>query len=424
MYYLIVVNLIIIILAFSLANSRVFSSLKGSVFNPLVFASFINFFFVIDFYYFYSNPSIDFYETEFVVLEKYIDEGFMVFTLFNFCFVLFSFFAVVNSKRKIKVISSNTLFNYKAAELTFKLVACLAFVIALLNYDLYLSMFSGQISRQILFSSNPLYHIIFSLMLPAFALYASCLSHNMRRLINAYLLTLLVIFLSGSRGNIILATIIFIVAGFPTIRRLPSYILFLLIPAVTAFLLISRYYLREVWYYSSITDFVNDYGGVGQVFFNSTEISMAEVLVTISLWKEQLIRYPFESFVGGIMYPLPRSIFEFKPVSPGGVLTDLLSPIRWELTRSEIVTTGYGDLLMQFGLSAGLIVFSIMTFFWVKLVVKTLNSTLQLQILLIPFLIWWPYIFLRADVFNMFGNLWSFFLAIFIYRAICLHTKR
>jgi hypothetical protein len=423
MYYLIFFNFVIVASVFWIARSHKFAGLKGSVFNPLVFVSFINFFFILDFYYLYNNPEISFYETNFVILESYIDEGFVIFTMFNFVFAICVVIATFCSKLDSELLIKPVL-NKKAANRAFRLTVCLAFLIAILNYDLYLSMFSGQISRQILFSSNPLYHIIFSLILPTFALYSACLGTDKKRLIKAYLLTLLVIFLSGSRGNIILATIIFIIAGFPVIRRLPSYLLFVAIPVVTAFLLVTRYYLREVWYYSSIADFVNDYGGVGQVFFNSTEISMAEVLVTISLWKEQLVRYPFESFVGGLMYPLPRSIFEFKPVSPGGVLTDLLSPTRWELTRSEIVTTGYGDLLMQFGIAGALIVFSVMTFFWVKLVIATLKSSLQYQILLVPFLIWWPYVFLRADVFNMFGNLWSFFLAIFIYRVLSLHTKR
>jgi hypothetical protein len=139
---------------------------------------------------------------------------------------------------------------------------------------------------------------------------------------------------------------------------------------------------------------------------------MAEVIVTIDLWQDKLTRFPFESFLAALMYPLPRSIFTFKPLGSGGTFTEVLSPTRWECCRSEIVTTGYGDLLMQFGSVGALLIFSLLTYFWCKSVVNVINMPRNTVVSVLPFLLWWAYMFIRSDIFNVAGSIWTFLLVI------------
>lgn len=421
MFVLLLLNFSMILFTFYLSSHSRFMEYKNAALNPVVFYSFLNIFFVFDFYFFFHNPEIRFFETSFVVLESDVLKGFLIYTFFNFVFLFILCVGLLLPSFNNSF--SHYKFDSKTASLSFFASVIFCFLLFFVNFSTYIQMFSGQVSRQILFSSNPLYHIAFSIVLPLFAIYASSVDSNKRKLLFAYFLTILVVFISGSRGNIIFATIVLFFSGFPSIRRMPSYFLFFSVPLAAVFLLISRFYLREQWFYSSINDFISDKGGLGQVFFNSTEISMAESIVTINLWADQLDRYPFESFIAGLMYPFPRSIFEFKPLGSGGVVTELLSPGRWDLTRSEIVTTGYGDLLMQFGIVGGLIVYSIIVLFWVLSLLKVIKSNFQFRVFMLPFLIWWPYIFLRADIFNMLGHVWTLFLALFVYYFVHIARK-
>lgn len=413
-YLFVVFNLILMAGVFRCADSKLFGQYRGGAFNPVFFIGFINIFFIMDFYFLYQEPSIEIFETSFVVLRDDIVWGMFVYSAFNLSF----FLACITSNFWFKSNKSNGdsyVVDHVAAANTFKVVVLMNVALIIVNAELFLSMLLGDTTRQVLFSSNQGLHIIFSLIIPSFALYSASKGGNFRSVLIPFVISFILIFVSGSRGGLILLVIILFIASNKSIRQIRGVYLFAAIPFVAGLLLVSRYYLRESWRYSSMGEFINDNGGIGQVFFSTSEISMAEVIVTITMWKEQIDRFPFESMLAAIMYPLPRAIFEFKPFGSGGVLTELLSPLRWEFTRSEIVTTGYGDLLMQFGFTFSILVFFVISTIWIRGVLSVITGGIQKQILFLPFLIWWPYVFLRADIFNLAGNVWAFILAMFIY---------
>lgn len=416
---LLIINAFILIACFFLANNKSYKALSASAINPIVFVAFLGLFFMLDFYYFYQIKVIDLFEYSFVISEADIVDGFFIYTCFNFIFFITVMYFSLFYRVKVKP-ADFFIINKDVAKTCFWTVKLSLVFILVLNFQIFIKMFSGEVTRQVAFSSNQLIHIFFTLILPAFAIYASAHRTEWKKLLLAFIVSAFFIALSGSRGNLLFLLIIVTFVFSFNIKKIHSYFLILAIPVVAFVLLVTRYFFREAWRYNSIFDFIDDKGGVGHVFFSTAEISMAEVLVTINVWKDELIRYPFESFVGGLMFPLPRAIFTFKPTGSGGVLTDLLSPLRWELTRSEIVTTGYGDLIMQFGVLGGLFVFFIMCFIWCKSVFKVLNMSQQSMIFLLPFLLWWPYVFIRADIFNMFGSIWSFCLMY----AICIFVKK
>ncbi len=413
-YLFMLFNVLLMAAVFRCSYSTLFGHYRGCAFNPVFFIGFINVFFIMDFYFLYQEPSIEIFETSFVVLRDDIVWGMFIYSAFNLSFL----FACMTSnwllRNKIRSTESYIV-DPVAAVKTFKIVVLMNVALIAVNADLFLAMLVGDTTRQVLFSSNQGLHILFSLIIPSFALYAASKNNDFKSIMVAFLISFMLIFVSGSRGGLILLIIILLIASNKSVRQIRGWYLFAAIPFVATLLLTSRYYLRESWRYSSIGDFINDNGGLGQVFFSTSEISMAEVIVTIDMWKEQIERFPFESFLAAVMYPLPRAIFEFKPFGSGGVLTELLSPMRWEFTRSEIVTTGYGDLLMQFGFVFSIIVFFIISSIWIRSVQNVITGGIQKQILFLPFLIWWPYVFLRADFFNLAGNVWPFVLAMLIY---------
>lgn len=403
-------------------NSRInLNRIASSALNPFYFVLFLNLFFLADFYFLYEIPVIEMFEYQFFISKNDVYSAFQIFTLFNAVLIISimvtHFFSIGLRKNEIVVLNLNSV------DLVFKLIVSLVMIVLFFNFNKFFQMISGEVSRQVLFSSNQYLHVAFSLVIPSFVFYLAYNSRNLKKVAGAFLISFLLVLITGSRGNLLLLVIILAILFILNFKVIRPIFLFISIPFVGLILLITRYYFRESWRYNSIFEFIDDNAGVGHVFFSTSEISMADVLVTINVWKEQIERFPFESFLAGLMYPLPRAIFTFKPLGSGGTLTELLSPVRWELTRSELVTTGYGDLLMQFGVAGGLLVFAILCFIWGLCVRKVMLLSNENIIIFLPFLIWWPYIFIRADIFNMFSSIWSFSLVLFITIFVKRHLR-
>src|SRR5690606_9063946 len=131
------------------------------------------------------------------------------------------------------------------------------------------------------------------------------------------------------------------------------------------------------------------HGGFGELFFNSSEVAMAETITVIANDPATFSRPPFEGFLGLLMFPLPRSIFQFKPFSSPAHFTEALSPARWLTTQTEILTTGYGDLIMQFGIWGALPVAAVLAFIWLRGCLRVIHRPAMHTAIWLPLFIWW-----------------------------------
>jgi hypothetical protein len=279
------------------------------------------------------------------------------------------------------------------------------------------SILSAEVSRQLYFKDNPLMHLVFLLALPAYALY---LSGRPNFDFYAWLWFFFLAFLllvSGSRGAIIL--LVLIACTNYTLKKSPLSWRYLIvgIPIVVFGLVVVRYVFREAWRYDSIVQFLDASGGLLGVFFQSSEVSLAEVLTMAVAVDGKLNLFPFQGLLGLITYPIPRSIFEYKPLSASGYFTELVSPDRWEGARSEILVTGFGNVYLEFGLVFGAIIVFLMAWGWIFAVRRCLAKG-SVHATFYPFLLWLCYTFVRGDFFNMGSTVWAVLLVLLAGKVI------
>jgi len=418
-------NIFLLLVILWLGYSNKLLTLKGSALNPINFVAILNIFFMLDFIGLYYDPVIDLYEEPFPISEMDIIRGY----IFYLCSLLTMIFGITYGLYKQAVLPGKFVGYLNSvptqhADMAFRLILFLCFIAVGFLFVSIDDLVSGTITRQNFFTENKLLHITFSALPAALAFYLREKNPLTSRCIIAVMLTILIIFATGSRGAVILIVIIFAYGINVRIRKLPTVLYFVAIPAVAGLLLSARYFFRTSMQYDSLNSFIEDKGGLFSLFFNTAEISMAEIIVTIVKWGEYVSRYPFESFVGGFMYPLPRSIFTFKPLGAGGSFTEEFSPSRWEWTRSEIVTTGFGDLYLQFGFIGSLIMIFLLVYTWTRLVRSSLIHLGSNSIIIMPFLMWWAYLFIRSGIFNMAGAIWSFLLILVVIRIIGLFENK
>lgn len=410
-YILFAINIFVFFACIFAANNQKFLFLKYSLVNPVFFVALFLALFSLDFMLIYNDGYTDVYE-EFLPINNYgIIKAYLFFTLCHISLVL-GFFAALKNKtsKKIKFIHISR----KVSNIGFLIIMLLVLVG---SYKLFLDLnniLSGNVTRQNYFIENKIVYIAFSLVAPAFVIFISNQSRQFLVFL-VFLFVCLILAVTGSRGSVILLALIYGYYINSTVTKVSLKNILWVLPLIVSGLLVSRYYLRESWRYNSIFEFLDDKEGVFAVFFRTAEISMADVLVVLCNYSHHISRYPFESFLSAIMYPLPRALFEWKPISADGVVTSEFSPLRWELTKSEIVITGFGDFFIQFGWLFSIFLCFVIGYIWLKIILSSIYSLGNKSILIVPFMMWWMYIFLRSGVFNMAGSVWSYLLILIIF---------
>lgn len=399
---------------FRLISLKRFSFLSGSVVDPLVFVFLLLLFFNIDFWMLAADSSsMQMFERVATESSSDILYAYFVFVLYQTVLVASFFVALGRRAGGLRGIPLGMLpkkANSPLWVLVFVLASGALFGAQLLS-DLG-AILAAEVSRQHYFKDNQFLHLIFLFVCPAYALYLN--GKNRFDFSSFFLFFGLAgfLFLSGSRGSILL---LFVVASvyYCSKNRLVSYkLLFLAIPLVVWGLVLMRYYFREAWRYDSVWDFVESYGGIAAVFFRSAEVSMAEVLTMVVANSSMIDVYPFQGLLGFVTYPVPRAIFTLKPLSASGYFTEYVSSERWEDSRSELLVGGFGNCYMEFGVLFGAVVVFFLGYWWVRALRSSLVSGDSRSIFYVPFLIWLSYMFLRGDFFNMGSTSWSVVLVL------------
>jgi hypothetical protein len=286
-------------------------------------------------------------------------------------------------------------------------------------------LLAGDMTFQLYMRESPLFFIATGILLPCFAIFLSVRKPWSLESAVVTIPTLVVLFLSGTRTNVVYGVIVILAAAVANGVRLSALWIIPIMPSLAWFLASSRYFLREGWnHYSSYADFVNSSGGYFSLFFDSGEIGMAKAFTNVVLLRDQLAWGAFDSFVGMLMFPLPRSYFTSKPLGASAYFTQELAPLRWLDTKSEITITGYGDLFLSFGLGGTLVCVFALAFVWQRGCLWAVNGPSSRAVVWVPFLIFWDFLFIRTDLYNLASFVWPFAIVVAVYHVLLIGSQK
>lgn len=421
MIWLALLNIAAIVLCVRLSVSPSLGVYRRSVVNPMLVLVLLLIVMNVDYWVLAGDPrSIAIFELRVSAYREAVVEAYAGFTTFSWALVFGAWMGLLGRKRRVGAVASVE--SSFAIERSARIALVAIFFAGLVTSIGYLGnlklMLAGEFSRQIYFRENQWVNLVFMLVIPAFAIFAYAKRSFDREALCWFLAASGLLAISGSRGALLLLGTSVVAALAAKGRVVRWWWVVPIVPLVSAFLLLYRYYFRASWAYSSVDEFVASYGGVLGVFFKSSEISFAEVFLAADQYRERIESYPFEGVLGALSYLLPREMFEWKPLSASAHFTEYLSPRRWEFTKSEILVTGFGNVLLEFGLYWGAVVICAIGFLWAKLLAATAQASRFYLAVLYPYAVWWMYVFLRGDFFNLGSTIWPLALVIAMHIAV------
>ena len=401
------VGMVSVLVAFS--RSWAFGYLAGSAVNPLLVFCLISVLFNTDFVVVWFNPELRFIERAPLLSPEIVVEAYWRYT-FIFAGAAFGMIAAIMRSMALVAgpIITPTAKREPSAMLAANILFCgvLLFCTAALVLTLY-HQTDDNLSYQMVAHQNPLSAIAAWIIPGSLALFMA--SQERPFSLWPFTLFVCVFLLVVSTGGVRVIPLVCLLVGAITLagyKRLPALWCVPAIPAAAVFLAYSRYVFREQGNYPSFSDFVSANGGFVNLFFLSEELSFAKMFTAVYELSPALPVQPFVSILAFFLAPLPRSLFPLKPYGPSAYFTQHASPERWEWTKSESLVTGYADLYWQFGVVGAFTAMAVIAFFWMSSCLLAIRASRQWTITWIPILIWWMYIFVRGDIFNVSLLLW------------------
>ena len=276
------------------------------------------------------------------------------------------------------------------------------------------NLFHVAAIRQTFFRANPVLIVLYSLLVPSLILFGSYRQRIRAPLILLALAVMMLLFPLGGRGALVVVVITlgfwFAASGF----RVHWLAVYLAAPFIGFALLVLRYYGRETDRFASLESFVNESGGALNVFFNTTEISLAESL-TVNLTNAIVERSPFDTILGAAFAFVPRAIIPWKPFGASAEFTMTADLARWELVKSEWTVTGFVNLYYDFGYLGAVALTGVLAYLWARLFCRSAAKGGQSLLFWGPVGINMVYIFFRGDLYNLALFLWP--LAV----VLCFH---
>lgn len=373
--------------------------------NPFFFLAILLLLIALDFYILYGDAFIDIYESLFYVDKSNVRGSFLFFSASAVCISLGVLAAIFFNVERMfynfdRVLLEINKIKYKNLSYIFGFVSLLFVLVNLTD------LLNAQVSRQVLFRENIIFSVMYAMLPISFSIYLSGKLFFDREALILGIFCVVAIFFSGSRGGVIFFAIILASWAAKKVKISQIFILPIFV-AIPWLLSLIRYYFRETWRYDSFWDFIGDNGGIFNLFFGTAEVSLAEAITTVFIFYDRIERNVFDSILAFFMYPLPRSIFSFKPISSDALVTGFLSPIRWETAKSEIVISGFSDFLLSFGYFGALVTIFIFSAMWSGACIFAMKS--RFSVVFVPILTWWIYIFVRSGIYNMAASFWAFF---------------
>jgi hypothetical protein len=418
MFYLLLgINTVLIAVLFLMAKSRQYGKFASSALNPLNVFAVLSIFYNLDFVFVSGRPELTFLEHQLVFSPSELDYAYLSYT-FLFSMVVFGLVvAHVSALRlpraPVPMPPPETMVDMRQSSAAVMFGAFVCCVPAVMIAARYMDdILTGAITFQIFSRENLFFIVTMFLVQPSLAIFLSLRPPWHPQCILVLIAAMAVLFISGTRSHVIFALVIFVIALITHGLRVPVFRFYVVaIPAIATFLAFSRY-LRESFMYTSFTDFVEQGGGFLDLFFGSTEVGIAKIFSAALLYGDALDRSPFTSLFAMIMFPFPRDIFTFKPLGASAYFTEQLAPLRWIYTRSEITVTGYGDLVLSFGVLGAAAVLPMLSFLWLRACISAIHAQVPWNITVLSFLIWWMFVFLRTDLYNLSSLIWPFVVVV------------
>lgn len=413
---LVAANFVLLCVAAAAGRSLHWGRFRSSVANPAYFFVLLGSVSAVDFVFLYVDGSVTMFEINRQLSREMVEDAFAIYTAYlaasvaALCAAVWSFPPPRPQQPAIEcplAARLSLVVTYGPA-----LTATAAIVAALP------AILSGSINRQLLFLSNPLLLLGVGAVAPGLALHLATIERTRARDLALTGVAILLILATGSRGSVFLIGLILAIALVNDGRRVPAWLYIPALPFGLAILTILRFVFRESWRYDSVSDFVKAHGGIGRLYFGGSEIGFADSFTLIVHDIERLARPAFEGFLGILLYPIPRSVVPFKPISASAHLTEMYSPRKWALTRSEVLATGFGDLTMQFGYIVAPLVVATLTFLWARACVRTCNGGRFASTFALPFLVYSFYIAHRGAFFNLGALVWPLAVTFAVYLVL------
>jgi len=282
--------------------------------------------------------------------------------------------------------------------------ACMATVAAAVMVE---SMAEGSILyvagvRQAFFRDNQALAMLGGIGIPAFYLYGSRVGVKRSTVLYALLLVACLLPI-GSRSSIV-----FLALGlafwWAQSRSLRISYIYLGLAPLAVLSTFYRYLTRDANLFRSYWDFIDYHGGYFGVLFRSPDVSMAEGM-TAAITQATITRGPFDSLLGAVMAPIPRSWIPWKPFSASAEFTRNATPEHFEEYGSSTTVTGFANLFLEYGYWLSVPVLFVLALVWARLWISSSRSRASAG-LAGPILILVAFTFYRADLYDVALFLW------------------
>ena len=265
------------------------------------------------------------------------------------------------------------------------------------------------------FAANPLLLIIVSTIAPSYILFGS--RSGLRAAAFCLIPLLPFLALVGGRSKLLYPLIAF--AYWICLRvRWSALLIYIGAPILLLALSLFTFVSLQGGDLLSFPKFLQESGGLTGSLFDEASISMAEV-ISINVARPIVHRQPWESLVGGVMLPIPRSAVPFKPEGASTQFTEMADPERWEAVKSEWTVTGFINLLFDFRTPGALGMCAVLGALWAWMLQLAFRSRVGTR-LVGPICCLVAYQFIRGDLYIVAQFLWPVLVVLVVYWVLAL----
>lgn len=353
----------------------------------------------VDFISFYYNQNLEIFSSHYVFNYEYY---FLTISYFFSAFLASYLGLVFGERVNLRLVIA------KPQPLTNFFVLIFSVVIILYFAFLFLAFIQG-ISKQAFFYKFPPLVLIGMSVLYFYTYYLFLSESNLKFKILFTVFIVIGLVISGSRSSALFVLAAFVLFYDLKINKISILKIVGMIFLTIAFLLLSRFYFRETYRFDTLSEYISSQGNVFSIFFETVEFSQAESLYVLVNFND-FFRNWYESIFSGLLYLIPRSFAEFKPLGASSFFTEITYPEKWYLTKSEIVISGFGDMFVSFGWLG--IIFLFFIFIPIGSLYKHYIRNNSYHLIVI--LVYLEYSFLRGDLYNLAGKLWILLLFLIV----------
>ena len=420
--YLLILNILISLILFIVSYTKKFYAFSLSMINPVFILSLLVFFFSFGFYL-NLNSEIA-YPTMYQFEYNNGIYAFIVFTVFNISITVGVVLAILTQqfRRQMYYITfpNIAMLSYKRF-VSFLLIFSVSLMIMLIFYKLIIELngicnwIKFTAMRFVFFHEERFLQYISNSLNPILSIYLSTRTPKNKLTWMLIFLYIMFFILLGARGNIIYLFII--VTTWLTLygHKFKKKYLILSSPLLILLMFLYIYIFRTSTQFDSFSDFLAVQGGLVKAFLLTGHFALSGNFIVIIDSNNGLInRFPFESLLGWILYPIPREVIPWKPYSASIVFTQTFIPINWELTRSSTTIGFVGSLYLGWGLF-GILIAAVVFFLIIRMAFFILSRYKEEIIVFYPFIIMMVIVFYRTGIMEFGGILWPtiFFYCIY-----------